>query len=117
MTTNTVAPLGNYPDRERRHSSHPAAVNEFVADKAPDAYAKLVEKPLANPHYGERWNQHWLDVVRFAETDGFEYDTHRNDDGATATTSSARPTMTNPAIDSSPNNSQAMRLRPRKTKR
>ena len=31
------------------------------------------------PHYGERWGQHWLDVVRFAETDGFEYDTHRKD--------------------------------------
>src|SRR6185295_15185237 len=40
---------------------------------------KLVEKLLASPHYGERWGQHWLDVVRFAETDGFEYDTHRND--------------------------------------
>jgi hypothetical protein len=57
----------------------PGEVSEFVADKAPDAYAKLVEKLLASPHYGERWGQHWLDVVRFAETDGFEYDTHRND--------------------------------------
>ena len=54
-------------------------MSEFVADKAPDAYSKLVEKLLASPHYGERWGQHWLDVVRFAETDGFEYDTHRND--------------------------------------
>src|SRR4029077_19783354 len=57
----------------------PAEVSQFVADKAPDAYTKLVEKLLASPHYGERWGQHWLDVVRFAETDGFEYDTHRND--------------------------------------
>src|SRR4051794_32358595 len=57
----------------------PAEVSAFVADKAPDAWANLVEKLLASPHYGERWGQHWLDVVRFAETDGFEYDTHRND--------------------------------------
>jgi hypothetical protein len=57
----------------------PREVAEFVADKSPDAYQKLVERLLSSPHYGERWGQHWLDVVRFAETDGFEYDTHRND--------------------------------------
>ena len=57
----------------------PREVAEFVADKAPDAYQKLVERLLASPHYGERWAQHWLDVVRYAETDGFEYDTHRRD--------------------------------------
>src|SRR5262245_941310 len=57
----------------------PREVAEFSADKSPDAYQKLVERLLANPHYGERWAQHWLDVVRFAETDGFEYDTHRRD--------------------------------------
>ena len=57
----------------------PAEIAAFVNDKAPDAYARLVDKLLASPHYGERWGQHWLDVVRFAETDGFEYDTHRND--------------------------------------
>jgi len=57
----------------------PQAVEAFLKDKSPDAYAKLVEKLLASPQYGERWGQHWLDVVRFAETDGFEYDTHRND--------------------------------------
>ena len=57
----------------------PAEAAAFVADRAPDAYARLVEKLLASPHYGERWGQHWLDVVRFAETDGFEYDTHRLD--------------------------------------
>jgi hypothetical protein len=57
----------------------PQAVEAFVKAKAPDAYPKLVEKLLASPQYGERWGQHWLDVVRFAETDGFEYDTHRND--------------------------------------
>jgi hypothetical protein len=57
----------------------PRDVARFVADKSPGAYFKLVEQLLSNPHYGERWGQHWLDVVRFAETDGFEYDTHRND--------------------------------------
>ena len=57
----------------------PAEVAAFTADKSPDAYKKLVERLLASPRYGERWGQHWLDVVRFAETDGFEYDTHRRD--------------------------------------
>ncbi len=57
----------------------PGEVAEFIADKSPDAWRKLVEKLLASPHYGERWGQHWLDVVRYAETDGFEYDTHRRD--------------------------------------
>ena len=57
----------------------PAEVAAFVADTRPDAYEKLVDKLLAAPQYGERWGQHWLDVVRFAETDGFEYDTHRPD--------------------------------------
>jgi hypothetical protein len=57
----------------------PREVAAFVADKSPDAWRKVVERLLASPHYGERWAQHWLDVVRFAETDGFEYDTHRRD--------------------------------------
>ena len=57
----------------------PAEMAAFVADKSPDAYSKVVEKLLASSHYGERWGQHWLDVVRFAETDGYEYDTHRGD--------------------------------------
>ncbi len=57
----------------------PAQVDAFIADRAPDAYARLVDHLLASPQYGERWGQHWLDLVRFAETDGFEYDTHRPD--------------------------------------
>ncbi len=57
----------------------PAEIAQYVADKSPNSYAKLVDRLLENPHYGERWGQHWLDVVRFAETDGFEYDTHRKD--------------------------------------
>ena len=57
----------------------PAEVAAFVADRSRDAYARLVDRLLSSPHYGERWGQHWLDVVRFAESDGFEYDTHRPD--------------------------------------
>lgn len=57
----------------------PAEVAAFAADMRPDAYEKLIDRLLASPRYGERWGQHWLDVVRFAETDGFEYDTHRPD--------------------------------------
>jgi hypothetical protein len=57
----------------------PAEVDSFVNDRAPDAWPKLVDRLLADPRYGERWGQHWLDVVRYADTDGFEYDTHRPD--------------------------------------
>jgi hypothetical protein len=57
----------------------PQQVSSFVNDKRPDATERLVNTLLDSPHYGERWGQHWLDVVRFAETDGFEYDTHRSE--------------------------------------
>lgn len=56
----------------------PAEVEAFVKDTAPDAYEKLVERLLASPHYGEKWGRHWLDVVRYSETEGFEYDRHRS---------------------------------------
>ena len=54
----------------------PEEVEAFVADRSPDAYERVVDRLLASPRYGERWAQHWLDVVRFAETEGFEYDRH-----------------------------------------
>ena len=57
----------------------PAEIDAFVNDRDPKAYEKLVDRLLASPRYGERWGQHWLDLVRYAETDGFEYDTHRPD--------------------------------------
>ena len=50
----------------------PEEVDQFVADPRRDAYERLVDRLLASPHYGERWARHWLDVVRFAETSGFE---------------------------------------------
>jgi Protein of unknown function (DUF1549)/Protein of unknown function (DUF1553)/Planctomycete cytochrome C len=46
----------------------------FLADKSPQAYEKVVDRLLASPHYGERWGRHWLDLVRFAETSGHEFD-------------------------------------------
>jgi hypothetical protein len=46
----------------------------FLADPSGDAYEKVVDRLLASPHYGERWAQHWLDLVRYAETDGFKAD-------------------------------------------
>lgn len=55
----------------------PEEITDFVASTDPLAYEKLVDRLLASPHYGERWGRHWLDVVRFAETEGFEYDRHR----------------------------------------
>ena len=55
----------------------PAEIAAFVADNDPLAWRRLVEGVLANPHYGERWARHWLDVVRFAETDGFETNVER----------------------------------------
>ena len=57
----------------------PQQVQAYVNDKRPDAWSRLIHQLLDSPHYGERWGQHWLDVVRFAETDGFEYDTHRTE--------------------------------------
>jgi mono/diheme cytochrome c family protein len=55
----------------------PEEVGAFEADRSPDAYEKLVERYLASPHFGERWAQHWLDVVRFAESHGFEMNWER----------------------------------------
>ena len=51
--------------------------NAFVYDESPDAYEKLVDKLLSDKRYGERWGRHWLDLVRFAESDGFAIDGER----------------------------------------
>ncbi|MEM0895463.1 MAG: DUF1549 domain-containing protein, partial [Verrucomicrobiota bacterium] len=51
-----------------------AEVAAFEADDSPDAWDELVEKLLASPHYGEKWARHWLDVVRYADSNGFERD-------------------------------------------
>lgn len=52
----------------------PEEVEAFAADESPDAYDRLVDRLLASPRYGERWGRFWLDVVRFGESDGYEYD-------------------------------------------
>jgi hypothetical protein len=57
----------------------PQAVRAFVADPSSQAYENLVDRLLASPEYAERQARQWLDVVRFAESDGFEYDTHRSE--------------------------------------
>ncbi len=48
----------------------PAEVDAFVRDNTPDAFAKVVDRLLASPHFGERWGRHWLDVARYAESTG-----------------------------------------------
>ena len=55
----------------------PAELDAFLADKSPAAYEKIVDRLLASPHYGERWAMKWLDVVRYADTNGFELDADR----------------------------------------
>jgi mono/diheme cytochrome c family protein len=51
-----------------------AEVRDFLADESPDAWEKVVDRLLASPHYGEHWARHWLDLVRYAETNSFERD-------------------------------------------
>jgi Protein of unknown function (DUF1553)/Protein of unknown function (DUF1549)/Planctomycete cytochrome C len=55
----------------------PREMADFLADHHPLAWDRLVDRVLNSPHYGERWARHWLDVVRFAETDGFETNVER----------------------------------------
>ncbi len=55
----------------------PEEVDAFVRDPAPDAYERLVERLLADPHYGERWGRHWLDQARYADSNGYTIDGDR----------------------------------------
>jgi hypothetical protein len=55
----------------------PAEVQEFLTDTKPGAEERLVDRLLASPRYGERWGRHWLDVVRYADSDGFKQDDTR----------------------------------------
>lgn len=54
-----------------------AELADFLADTSPNAYEKVVDRLLASPRFGEHWARHWLDLVRFAETDGFKFDSTR----------------------------------------
>jgi mono/diheme cytochrome c family protein len=55
----------------------PAELDAFVNDPAPGAWARLVDRLLASPHYGERWARHWMDLARYADSGGFEFDVDR----------------------------------------
>ena len=55
----------------------PAETAEYLADNSPQAWERLIDKLLASPHYGERWGRHWLDVARYADSNGFEHDYDR----------------------------------------
>ena len=61
--------LGLAPTREE--------IQKFEADKSGNSYERLLDSLLANPHYGERWGRHWLDVARFGESHGYESDNER----------------------------------------
>jgi len=55
----------------------PKQVDAFLADKSPQAFETVVDQLLASPHYGERWARHWLDLARYAESEGFKEDETR----------------------------------------
>jgi hypothetical protein len=57
----------------------PAEINGFLADNSPQAWERVVDRLLASPHYGERWGRHWLDLARYADSNGFEFDEPRPD--------------------------------------
>jgi mono/diheme cytochrome c family protein len=52
-------------------------IQKFLADSSPQAFSKVVEELLASPHYGERWGRHWLDLVRYSDSAGYEFDRDR----------------------------------------
>src|SRR5262249_35832568 len=55
----------------------PEDVQAFLDDKSPDAYERVVDRLLPSPQYGEHWGRHWLDLARYADSDGFENDSDR----------------------------------------
>ncbi len=55
-----------------------AEIDAFELDSTPDAFARLVDRLLASPHYGERWGRHWLDVARYADTKGYVFTQDRH---------------------------------------
>jgi len=81
--------LTQSPDADKRHLLRrlsfdllglPPTADEiaaFTADPRPDAYERLIDRLLAVPQYGERWGRHWLDIVRFAQSNGYERDSEK----------------------------------------
>jgi hypothetical protein len=56
----------------------PREIDDFLADTRPDAYERAVDRLLASPHYGERWGRHWLDLARYADSNGYSIDAPRS---------------------------------------
>jgi mono/diheme cytochrome c family protein len=56
----------------------PKDIEDFLSDKRPDSYERVVEHLLASPHYGERWGRHWLDLARYADSNGYSIDSPRS---------------------------------------
>lgn len=57
----------------------PSQIDDFLSDLRPEAYERLVDRLLSSPHFGERWGRHWLDLARYADSDGYEDDKFRPD--------------------------------------
>lgn len=57
----------------------PKEIDDFLHDESPKAWEKVIDRLLASPHYGERWGRHWLDLARYADSNGYEYDEVRPD--------------------------------------
>ncbi len=83
-------------------------VQDFVTDHAPDAYARLIDRLLESPAYGERWGRHWLDVVRYADTAGETADYPVPMHGVIATMLSSPSSTTNRMINSCASRSLAI---------
>lgn len=86
----------------------PEETAAFERDVSPEAWARRVDALLASPRYGERWGRHWLDVVRFAQSNGYERDGEKRRPGATAITSSGPSIRTSPTTASFENKSPVM---------
>src|SRR5205807_9649694 len=59
----------------------PEEIDAFLADDSPEAFAKVVDRLLASPHYGERWGRHWLDVARYGEDQAHTFQSRKYPDG------------------------------------
>jgi hypothetical protein len=86
LTTHGLTPNGKADKRTLARRAYfnltglaptPEEVEDFVNNTEPDAWPKLVDQLLDSPHYGEKWGRHWLDLVRYAESNGFERDSEK----------------------------------------
>ena len=92
-------------------------INEFLEDDSPQAFARLVDRLLASPRYGEKWGRNWLDVARYAESTGLDSDIKVPMPGNTGTMSSTPSTTIRPTTALSLNSSPAICFRPKSRER